>query len=60
VGNTSAKIALWLGFKRGDNIVETLDEGSIFTDVLKEGWRQQFLNYSIVSFWGDKDTVSSI
>jgi hypothetical protein len=59
-GSMAASIAIYFGFQKGDNILETLDKGTIFTDVLKEGWRQQFEQYKIVSFWGNKDTVSYI
>lgn len=58
-GKKAAEVALWLGFKRGDNIIETLDKGSMFTDILKTHFRQQFENYRMVSFWGDEDTVCS-
>lgn len=56
-GKTAANVALWLGFKKGDNIIETLDKGSMFTDIHKDHFRQQFESYRMVSFWGDKDTV---
>ena len=58
-GKTATNVALWLGFQKGDNIIETLDKGSMFTDILKNNFRQQFKNYQMVSFWGDKDTVCS-
>ena len=59
LGGIAAKIALAVGFEKGDNIVETLEAGSIFTDLLQEHWRHQLLNYKIVSFWGNRDSVST-
>ena len=59
-GKIAANVALSVGFQKGNNIIEALDKGSMFTDVLKTHFRQQFENYRIVSFWGDKDTVCSI
>ena len=56
-GKTATKLALWLGFQKGDNIIEALDKGSMFTDIHKEHFRHQFESYLMVSFWGDKDTV---
>jgi hypothetical protein len=56
-GKTAAKVALSAGFQKGDNIIETLDKGSMFTDILKDHFRHQFESYRMVSFWGDKDTV---
>jgi hypothetical protein len=57
VGGIAAKIALGLGFQQGDNIIETLDSGSLFTDTLHEHWRHQLLKYDILSFWGSQDNV---
>lgn len=58
LGKSPGAVAQSLGFKKGDNLVQVLDKGSIFTDVRKEHWRHQLENYRTVSFWGDKDTVS--
>lgn len=58
-GKIAANVALSVGFQKGNNIIEALDKGSMFTDVLKPHFRQQFENYRMVSFWGDKDTVCS-
>jgi hypothetical protein len=57
-GSKVAKIALSMGFERGDNILEILTNDSIFADILREDWRHQLLKYNIVSFWGDQDCVS--
>ena len=59
-GKTAANVAIWAGYQKGDNIIETLDKGSMFTDILKDHFRHQFENYRMVSFWGDKDAVCSI
>lgn len=58
VGGVAAKIAHGLGFQHGDNILETLESGSLFTEILREQFRHQLLNYDILSFWGSRDTVS--
>jgi hypothetical protein len=58
MGNVVAKVAISLGFKAGDNILETLKSGSIFTGIMKEHWRHQLPNYDLRSFWGTLDTVS--
>jgi hypothetical protein len=60
LGGIAAKIALGLGFQKGDNIIETLESGSIFTEILQEHWRHQLLKYDILSFWGSRDTVSRV
>lgn len=57
MGDAVAKVAISLGFKRGDNILETLKSGSIFTD-MQEHWRHQLLNYDIRSFWGTLDNIA--
>ena len=58
VGGVAARIAMGMGFQKGDDILETLKDGSIFTEILHEHWRHQLLNYEIVSFWGSTDNVS--
>jgi hypothetical protein len=60
IGGIAAKIATGLGFQKGDDVLETLKEGSIFTDILQEHWRHQLLSYNIVSFWGSIDNVSIV
>lgn len=52
-----------LGFKKGSegsNMIEMLESGSIFTEILKEQWRDQLLKYDIISFWGNRDKVSAM
>src|SRR5436305_11016561 len=67
--HTMVEIRCWLtwdkdcygsGFQKGDDVLETLKDGSIFTDILHEHWRHQLLKYDIVSFWGAMDNVSTI
>ncbi|KAK7421105.1 hypothetical protein QQZ08_010109 [Neonectria magnoliae] len=57
IGEIAAKIALSLGFQKGDNILDTLDKGSMFSDLMQEHWKQRLLEYPIVSFWGTLDNV---
>jgi triacylglycerol esterase/lipase EstA (alpha/beta hydrolase family) len=58
LGGLAAKIALAAGFQKGDNVLETLKEGSIFSDIMQEHWRHQLEKYQIVSFWGRLDNAS--
>lgn len=58
LGGLAAKIAIGLGFKKGDNVLETLKDGGIFSDFMGEHWRHQLEKYQIVSFWGALDGVS--
>lgn len=58
MGGIAAVIATGMGFQKGDDILETLKDGSIFTEILQEHWRHQLENYNIVSFWGSLDNVS--
>ncbi|KAF6804850.1 NB-ARC and TPR domain protein [Colletotrichum musicola] len=57
LGSLAAKIATTTGFQKGDDVLETLKEGSIFSDIMHEHWRHQLLKYNIVSFWGGFDNV---
>ncbi len=58
LGSVAAKIATATGFQKGDDVLETLKEGGIFSDIMDEHWRHQLLKYDLVSFWGDLDKVS--
>ncbi len=60
IGGVLAKIAIDLGFQKGDDVLETLKVGNIFQDIMQEHWRHQLLKYDIVSFWGTLDSVSII
>jgi len=58
IGGVAAEIAIKLDFQKGDDVLETLKEGSIFTDIMHEHWKHQLFKYDIVSFWGAFDNVS--
>lgn len=58
LGGVVAKIATTVGFQKGDDVLETLKKGSIFSNIIQELWRNQLLKYDIVSFWGALDSVS--
>ncbi|OBT88503.1 hypothetical protein VE02_03443 [Pseudogymnoascus sp. 03VT05] len=57
LGGAAVKIAMAMGFQKGDNVLETLKNGSIFSDLMHEQWRHQLPHYEIVSFWGDRDDI---
>ena len=55
---TTARVARAVHLQApGSDIAETLEKGSLFSDLLSEHWRQQLLLYCIVSFWEGKDDV---
>ncbi|GKT67556.1 NB-ARC domain-containing protein [Colletotrichum tofieldiae] len=56
-GSLAAKVAIATGFQKGDDVLEVLKQGSIFSDIMHEHWRHQLLHYNIVSFWGCFDNV---
>jgi hypothetical protein len=58
LGAVVAKIATTVGFQKGDDVLETLKSGSIFSDIMQQHWRHQLLKYDIISFWGALDKVS--
>lgn len=58
LGGVVAKIATTVGFQKGDDVLETLKKGSIFSDIMQEQWRHQLDKYNIISFWGARDNVS--
>ena len=58
LGGVVAKIVTVVGFQQGDDVLETLKNGSIFSDIMQEHWRHQLLKYDFISFWGALDKVS--
>ena len=58
LGGLVAEIAIAMGFQKGDDVVETLKDGSIFSDIMQEHWRHHLFEYDIISFWGALDNVS--
>jgi triacylglycerol esterase/lipase EstA (alpha/beta hydrolase family) len=57
LGGMVAKIATALGFQKGDDVLETLKSGSIFSEIMQQHWRHQLLKYEFISFWGAVDEV---
>ena len=52
LGSATARVARAVRLQApGSDIAETLESGSLFSDLLSEHWRQQLLSYHIVSFW---------
>lgn len=49
LSGVAAKTATGLGFQIRDDVVETLKNGSIFSDIMQEHWRHHLLHYSIRS-----------
>ncbi|KAK2020925.1 hypothetical protein LX32DRAFT_605626 [Colletotrichum zoysiae] len=60
LGSLAAKIATTTGFQKGDDVLEVLKQGSIFSDIMQEHFRHQLEKYNIVSFWGGFDNVSPL
>lgn len=58
LGKLTSKIATKAGFQKGDDVLEVLKSGSMFSDLMQEHWRHQLLEYDLVSFWGGLDSVS--
>ncbi|KAH7317217.1 hypothetical protein BKA65DRAFT_111198 [Rhexocercosporidium sp. MPI-PUGE-AT-0058] len=57
LGGVVARIATAVGLQKGDDVLETLKNGSIFSEIMQEHWRQQLLKYDIISFWGALDNI---
>ncbi|KAK1756155.1 hypothetical protein QBC47DRAFT_401053 [Echria macrotheca] len=57
LGLTAASICGFVGFSSTDSIVEAVSPGSVFEDTLTEAFRHQLEAYTLVSFWGKRDTI---
>ncbi|KAB5557932.1 hypothetical protein GE09DRAFT_93575 [Coniochaeta sp. 2T2.1] len=57
LGKMASKIAMTAGFQKGDHLIDVLENGSMFADIMQEHWRHQLLEYDIVTFWGAFDNI---
>lgn len=57
-GAIVSNLATFLGWKKGDNIIQTLQSGSLYSDILQDHWRHRLGQFDIVSFRGTLDNVS--
>ncbi|KAK0665214.1 hypothetical protein QBC41DRAFT_16307 [Cercophora samala] len=57
LGSLVARVATATGFQPGDDVMEVLKEGSLFSDILTEMWQHQLMKYDIISFWGSEDYI---
>ena len=60
LGAFASSIATFLGWKKGDNIIQTLDNGSLFTGLLQDHWRHRLDQFNVVSFRGTEDNVGTL
>jgi hypothetical protein len=60
LGSLAAKLAMQAGFKKGEGVMERLEQGSIFSEIMDEHWRHQLERYNLVSFWGARDGVNRL
>ena len=51
LGKTCARIVTALSTNPSNDIMEAVQLGSLFSDVLQENWRHQLTSYKIVSFY---------
>lgn len=59
LGSAAARIARLLGAQSSKDIEKTLQNGSLFSQILRFQWKEQLLNYKIVSFWEGIGDVSN-
>ena len=51
LGEAAARIASALHVQPSNDLIETLKQGSLFSDLLAEQWRHHLESYQLVSFW---------
>ncbi|KAH8703510.1 putative ankyrin repeat-containing protein [Talaromyces proteolyticus] len=57
IGSAAARVARVLGAQKSMDIEQTLQSGSLFTEILQHSFRNQLMNYQIVSFWEGKGNI---
>lgn len=61
LGMACAKIAKSLPFKQSSKVIEVLQEGTLFSDLLSESFRHQMEQYKILSCYeGEGDVLAAI
>jgi hypothetical protein len=60
LGSLAAKLAMQAGFKKGEGLMKTLEQGNIFSEIMQEHWRHELRRYDLVSFWRACDGVSCL
>jgi hypothetical protein len=51
LGKTCARIMTAISTNPSNDIMQALQKGSLFSDILQENWRHQLNSYKIVSFY---------
>ncbi|KAI9658781.1 MAG: hypothetical protein M1821_002341 [Bathelium mastoideum] len=51
LGSAAARVATMLHLQPDSDMGEALKSGSLYTDILKEFWRERLLDFDLVSFW---------
>ncbi|MCJ1373974.1 hypothetical protein MMC20_005204 [Loxospora ochrophaea] len=59
LASVAARIASTLQLQPENDVPEAIRNGSLYTDILKEHWRQRLLDFDLYSFWeGDERIVT--
>lgn len=58
LGSAAARVATALYLQPNSDIGEALQNGSLYTDILKDYWRDRLLDYDLISFWEGIGDVS--
>ena len=58
LASAAAQIATALRMQPKNDIPEAIRNGSLYTDILKEHWRQRLLDFDLISFWEGDEKVS--
>ena len=58
LASVAARIASTLQLQPENDVPEAIRNGSLYTDILKEHWRQRLLDFDLYSFWEGDERVS--
>jgi hypothetical protein len=57
LGKMASRFATSTGLQQGDDVIEVLRKGGMFSSIMEDHWRHLVDSYHIVTFWGGLDTV---
>lgn len=57
LGKIASRFAITAGLQQGDDVIEVLRKGNMFSSIMEDHWRHLVDNFHVVTFWGGLDKV---
>lgn len=57
LGKIASRFAITAGLQQGDDVIEVLRKGNMFSSIMEDHWRHLVDNFHVVTFWGGLDKI---